>query len=154
MNVSCSIKRILGYFPRSVWRLAWSRLRLQTVPSIRRLLSRCAGFAIRSPQIPPLDIPADLNPRIAAAIKQNVIQARERFLSGKDLAPLSEIAEKGVVFRGFVAEHMPGQAVQIHSLSVYPLHSPLQKSFTKKLTADFHGFTRIKKCLSGKIESV
>ena len=89
------LKRVLGYFPRAVWRLAWCRQRGQTQPVQRGELARDAGFAVRSPGTAPLQIPAGLDPGVAAAIRQSVEQARERFLSGIDLAPLAAHRGKG-----------------------------------------------------------
>ena len=62
-------------------------------------------------------------PSVAAAIRQSVEQARERFLSGIDLAPLAAIAEKGANLHAMVAEQIPGQPDSLYSLSVYPRES-------------------------------
>jgi hypothetical protein len=117
------LKRVLGYFPRAVWRLAWCRQRGQTQPVQRGELARDAGFAVRSPGTAPLQIPPGLDPGVAAAIRESVEQARERFLSGIDLAPLGAIAEKGANLHAMVAEQMPGQPDSLYTLSVYPRES-------------------------------
>jgi hypothetical protein len=120
MTAFSGIKRILGYFPRAAWRQAWRRLRRQTIPAVRRRLSSCAGFAIRSPKGSFLQSPPGPDPAMEAATRQCWQQAQERFLSGRDLEPLTALAEKGIVFRIRVSEQIANTTGRIHALSVYP----------------------------------
>ena len=111
------LKRVLGYFPRAVWRLAWCRQRGQTEP-VKRGESRAMPASPCGHRAPRLQIPAGLDPGVAAAIRQSVEQARERFLSGIDLAPLAAIAERAKL-QAMVAEQIRPVRFAVYSV-VYP----------------------------------